>query len=332
MNVFDVLTCGSAVVDVFAHTDNEIRKIREHGHLTECMMYPVGAKMIIQNLSQKVGGGGTNTAVAFSRQGLHTGYIGCLGQDASAQMVFEELQKHQISFLGHTCAHHTGYSIVLDSIAHDRTILTYKGANDHLNFASLHLRNVRTKGLYCSSMIEGSFKQQVQLCNWAKKQHALVAYNPSAYQTCDGLRKLRPMLKLTDVLICNKEEAQSLLGTSAVGRRLAQQMSQLVPTAIITDGPHTIAASHRRRLFELYPKTVKVVETTGAGDAFASALFAAMIKELPFERCLMHGLANSQSVIGHTGAKEGLLSEKQIENYIKKHKLAKCVQHYDYTL
>ena len=70
---FDVITFGSAVVDVFVDTDVSEKK--------NFISYPVGSKILIKDLKIDVGGGGTNSGVAFSRLGLKTGYIGKLGDD-----------------------------------------------------------------------------------------------------------------------------------------------------------------------------------------------------------------------------------------------------------
>ena len=59
---YDIITFGSAVVDVFIHTDVAEKKQK--------ICYPVGGKILINKLQFEIGGGGTNTAVAFSRFGL----------------------------------------------------------------------------------------------------------------------------------------------------------------------------------------------------------------------------------------------------------------------
>ena len=331
MNHFDVLTCGSATVDVFAHTDDAIRKIRAHGSMNEYFVYPVGAKMMIRSMHSTTGGGGTNTAAAFSLLGLHTGYIGCLGNDPQAALIRHALSTYSVSFLGHTVEDCSGYSIILDSVSHDRTILTYKGANNFLTFSKVHVRDVKTKAFYCSSMVGRSFSAQLQLCAWAKKQGALVAYNPSLYQTKEGLEKLKPLLKITDVLIFNKDEAKSLVG-SAEDRHIITRLQQHVPTVIITDGSHSIFACHNHEYYVVHPPKVKVVETTGAGDAFAAGVVAGLVQQKPFEQCLVQGLANSAGVISKIGAKDGLLSAKTMAKYIKSAKFAHCVERHGHLI
>src|SRR3989344_2776592 len=132
---YDIITVGSAVMDVFLDTD-----VHEHG---KEICYTIGAKIKVKDLKFSTGGGGTNTAVAFSKFGLKTGYIGKLGKDENAKVILRELENEKVDFLGVKDAkgkEHTGYSVVLDSKEHDRTILTYKGINDKLKFSELNKR------------------------------------------------------------------------------------------------------------------------------------------------------------------------------------------------
>jgi len=90
--MFDVISFGSAATDVFVET-----------HLTEkgkFFSYPVGGKILIKNLKFDIGGGGTNTSVAFARFGLKTGYIGKLGNDENGTKILDLLKKEKIVVLG----------------------------------------------------------------------------------------------------------------------------------------------------------------------------------------------------------------------------------------
>jgi len=64
------------------------------------MNYPVGGKMLIKDLKFDVGGGGTNTAVAFSRLGLKTGCICEFGKDENGRKILDLLKKEKVKFLG----------------------------------------------------------------------------------------------------------------------------------------------------------------------------------------------------------------------------------------
>ena len=57
MNKFNIITFGSAVVDAFV--DVAVMEDKEK------ICFPLGSKILIENVNFSIGGGGTNTAVAF---------------------------------------------------------------------------------------------------------------------------------------------------------------------------------------------------------------------------------------------------------------------------
>lgn len=308
---YDVIAIGSATVDAFVKTTgDEIIDIKT-SHSEEVMTcYPLGSKILIKDLKFMTGGGGTNTAVSFSRLGLKTAYLGNIGDDANGRRVIEELRKEKIDFIGTKTRHQTNYSVILDSIKHDRTILAYREASEHLDFRKISKAKLRARWFYFSSMTGDSFSAGVKLMQYAKKNGIKVAYNPSTYQVKEGAKRLKPLLELTDVLIFNREEAAILLGKDQNERisLLLWGVRQLGPKiAVITDGSKGAYCSDGIDMYSILPRTVKVVETTGAGDAFASSFIAGLARGQSAEVSMRLALANSESVIQHYGAKNILL-------------------------
>jgi len=318
--VFDIITIGSATVDVFAYTDSsEIIKIKSSTSEQDFIAYNSGEKIIITDLDFEIGGGGTNTAVSFSRLGLKTAYLGKIGSDENASKVLELLKKENISFIG-ARGEKTGYSIVLNSFEHDRTILTYKGANNDLVDSDIVLSNLQTKWFYASSMIGNSFDTLKSIISVIKKTGAKVAFNPSSYQAKRGLSELAIVLKQLDVLVLNKEEAQLLLNEKTnITNDLVKKLALLGPKyVVITDGAKGVTCYYDQTIYYLpASKDVKVVETTGAGDAFASAFVAGLAYLFSVEDSLKLGLIQAESVISAVGAKNNLLFRDDALNQLK---------------
>ena len=97
--MFDVITVGSATVDVFAETSSELVKFVTAQGEKDFIAYPSGSKILISSLNFLVGGGGTNTAVSFARQGFKTAFLGKLGNDEPSYQVLHLLERENISFL-----------------------------------------------------------------------------------------------------------------------------------------------------------------------------------------------------------------------------------------
>ncbi len=298
--MFDVISFGSAVVDVFLDTD-----IAEKGKF---MCYPVGSKILMKNLRFSIGGGGTNSSVAFSRFGFKTGYIGKIGDDNYGKEVIKMLKNEKIKFLGKMEKETvSGYSIVLDSKENNRTILTYKGINNHLNFSELNLKKIKTKWLYLSSLLGDSFNSQKKLVKILNKKNTKIAFNPSDYLIKKN--NLRDLLKYCKVLILNKEEAM-LLSNLNDSNKLLENLYKLIKTngiVVITNGNKKISAYNGKNKFYLMPSKIKIIEKTGAGDAFASGFVSGQMLGKTIQDSLKLGLIESQSVIKHFGAKNKLL-------------------------
>jgi ribokinase len=218
------------------------------------------------------------------------------------------LKKEKVKFLGKTVKGElTGYSVILDSKGGDRTILTYKGANDEVSIKDIS--KFKTKWLYFSSLLGKSFHTQKELALKLKKRRGTkLAYNPSSYQIKN--MNLSSLLKITDILILNKQEAEMLLKKyNSKEKDLLLGLNKLIQgIVVITDKNKLITCYDGNKKYSLVPhKEIKVVERTGAGDAFASGFVGGQIVGKTIEESLKLGLRESEAVIQHFGAKNNLI-------------------------
>ena len=317
--MYDVITVGSATVDVFVDTDSELIKIKTKKEEDELIAYTAGTKQLIRELTFLTGGGGTNTAVSFARLGHKVGYIGKVGNDDNGHMILRQLKKENVDFLGTISQDKmTSYSIILDSIEHDRTILTYKGAISTLRFNELNLKKLKTKWFYFSSMVNKSFTVLEELADYAKRNKIKIAFNPSSYLAEKGSAYLEHVLERTNILVLNKEEAELIVGCGSE-KDLLWKLHELGPEiVVITDGKKGCYCFDKNKFYHIRTHPIKVVESTGAGDAFASGFLSGIIKNNDVRFALELGLANAESVIAHKGAKSKLLTYKEAIQVMKK--------------
>ena len=310
--MYDVITVGSATLDVFAKTRfSELIKIIDPRGETDLLAYPSGSKILIDELTFEVGGGGTNTAVSLSRLGHKVAFMGKLGNDENSRIIATYLKKERIRLL---CAHgkgQSGFSVILDTLEHDRTILTHKGVNDDLKFSELNLKELKTKWFYFSSMMETSFKTQEKLSDFAKKNGIKIAFNPSSYLAVKGSVFLTKILRNTDLLILNLEEAEMIVGKNPKENLLKKLMDLGPKIVVITDGKNEMLVGDSNFIYRAHPPIAKVVDATGAGDAFASSFLSGLIQKGNVEFAIRLGVVNAQSVVAHYGAKNILLKKKE---------------------
>ena len=299
---YDIVTFGSAVIDTFIHTD-----VAESNNF---MHYPIGAKILIKELRFDVGGGGTNTAVAFSRLGLKTGCICKIGDDSNGKKILECLKKEKVDFIGKVDKKiMSGYSAILDSRGGERTILTYKGANNDIELKEIP-KNLTTKWLYYSALLEKSFDTQKKLAHLMHKKGTKIAFNPSSYIINN--EDIEGLLKICEVLVLNKEEGEMLCKRYNSRGELMEALQSLGPKiVVVTDKDNPTLAYDGNKKYSILPhKNIKVVERTGAGDAFASGFVSGLVAGWDIQRSLELGLKESESVIQYFGAKNILLTMK----------------------
>jgi ribokinase len=307
--MYDVITVGSATVDALVKT--EFCEMLYGKNKEECVAYPTGSKILIEKLNLTVGGGGTNTAVALSKLGHKVAFIGKTGIHENSRRVLGALKKAKVStsFVVRSKNGRTGYSIILDSLKHDRTILNFRGSNNNLKIQEVPLNKLKTKWFYFSSMIQESFHTLEKLAVYAKKNGIKVAFNTSSYLARKGKKYLGKILKNIEILILNFDEAQLLVGKYQDVKVLLGKLHDLGPNIVaITDGKKGVFVLGDGTFYHGHARNVKVAETTGAGDAFASTFLSGMIRKKDIVFALKLGMANAESVIQKHGAKEGLLS------------------------
>lgn len=318
--MYDVICFGSSTVDVFVGTNrSDLITYKDHNKEESLLAYPTGSKILVKELEFTTGGGGTNAAYAFSRLGLKTAYLGKMGDDNNAQLVLDDLKKEKIdslAILGK--GEKTGYSVILDSIKRDRTILAFKGANNNLRFKEINLKKVKTKWFYFSTMMGVSFETLEKMAAYAKKNNIKVALNISEYLARKGITFLSKLLKNVDVFVLNLYESSLLTGKDDI-KEIFKKIHSYGPKIVaITSGSDALYVSDNGEVYKAKPHKIKIVETTGAGDAFAASFVTGLIKGKSVEMAIKLGVHNAQSVISYHGAKNKLLRWDEIMKLDKK--------------
>ena len=320
--MYDVITIGSATLDVFAKTKfSELIKIIDPKGETDLLAFPTSSKILIDELELTTGGGGTNTAVALSRLGHRVAFLGKLGDDTNSEFIIKYLKKEKIELLCARGKGKSGYSLILDTLEHDRTILTYKGINDELKTSDIPHKKLKAKWFYFSAMMEESFHTLEKLAEFAYRNSIKIAFNPSTYLAEKGRQHLKHILDRTYLLILNKEEASLLVGQGSTEDLLLNLRSLGPKVVAITDGKNDLFVLESNQIYRTKPPVSKVVDTTGAGDAFAASFLSGIIRKNNIEFAVKLGIVNTQSVISHYGAKNILLNYKEAMKALNKLKI-----------
>lgn len=307
-----IITFGAATQDVFLSGKalTAKRDVRSHDWV-EC--FPLGAKIALEGAQFETGGGATNAAVTFARQGFDTVYVGKIGRDTAGEEILRVLQSEKVG-TERVCYDNklsTSYSALLLAPNGERTILTYRGASSTLGARDVAIRTLEANWFYISSL-SGNFDLLGKLLRHANVHGINVAIDPGNDELAD-LKKLRALLPLVTVLKANAEELAAIFG----GHTLEETVSSAAGTCeyvVGTDGPKGAYAAHDGRLYRAGTyKKVKVLDRTGAGDSFGSGFIASLAKGGSIEEALSLGSANATSVVQQIGSKPGILKAGRVK-------------------
>jgi ribokinase len=317
---YDVVTIGSATIDVFAYSDkSEIIEIRSKKHNIEFITYPLGTKLALNEIHYELGGGGTNTAATLSMLGFKTAFIGQIGDDFIGHEIIKHMHSHNIEFCGIIRkGEPSSFSIILDSVEKDRTILAYKGVSSNpLKDAPV----VDALLYYYTSPGEDGLSAYEKHMTMVHNRRSHIAFNPSSYLASLGANRLSSLLKKTDILIVNAEEL-SLLTKKIVEHKKEhytivegiKALHSFGPKIIaVTNGKHDVYASDSHYIYSSPIRKTKVVETTGAGDCFGSTFAGMLMRKHSITDALDYALINSASVVSFRGPKNGILTTEQLD-------------------
>lgn len=191
--------------------------------------------------------------------------------------------------------------------------MVHRGAAAMLTKKDLPIVDLQTRWLHISSL-GGNIDLLETLLKWAKKNKIRVSINPGMKEIAHK-DKLLAMLQMVEILFLNRDEAKNLWGIDYSDEGLWKSM-QALPGAyvtVITDGGRGgKVCANGKVSFYAGEKVKKVVDTTGAGDAFASGMVAGVLYGKSYEQAVEWGRKNATAVLMHVGAKKGLLTLSEI--------------------
>lgn len=323
MSQIDVLSIGDVVTDAFIKLFDE----REHTYTNEhgkWLAVPFGQKVPFDYAKVVEGvGNAANAAVSFARLGLDSGLISNVGGDKYGRDIIDALHHNKVDsrFVHINPGKISNYHYVL-WYREERTILIKHEEYDY-HWPRFRATDI-PKWIYFSSISKNAVDEyHDHVADWlADNPEVKFAFQPGTFQIEAGAERLKNLYSRTEVLILNREEAVQVSGGNYddlhdLINRLHGLGAKIV---VVTDGPAGAYASDGKDRFKMppYPDPAPPFERTGAGDAFASTFVAALIQGNNIEGALQWAPINSMNVVQHMGAQEGLLTEQQLGDLLKK--------------
>ncbi len=270
------------------------------------------------------GGKGANQAHAAAQLGGEVTLIAKVGADAFGQVAKQHFQDAGISTKGilTDLERPTGCAMILvERDSGENSIIVSSGANNSILEAEIdRFTSIIQSGDIILFQFENSLSIVEYTINLARKGQALVCLNPAPMITPFPME----LLPLIDILILNEVEAEDLVGHAVHNPEDAKMyahdlVSLGAQIVIITLGSNgVVAVSENQCLFEPAFK-VKVVDTTGAGDAFVGGFAVAYSETHELTFALRFASATAALNITQKGAARANPSRQDVLKFLEDH-------------
>lgn len=258
-------------------------------------------------IQKSMGGQAANVAAWIAHNGADASFVGCVGstdlvkleQDLRAQGIESRLQ---------SSSKPTGSLVVLVD-GQSRSMLTDRGANKDLDLAKIDPTNFQVVYVSGYSLLGRYLEEVSAFAAKVKSTGALLAIDPGSYGFINdhGVESFRGLMKLADIAFPNQEE-EDLLGLSGKVRLNVVTSGHLGAKAYLGDGG----------LIEVASISSKLVDPTGAGDAFCGGFLAQLVKEPGSQELSAEAVANAlragaeagSQAVGLMGARPKVLPSK----------------------
>ena len=314
-----MLAIGDIFTDAFIKLNDETSRVTKDEDGRQWLSVEFGAKMpydYVDNVRSV--GPSPNAAVSFSRLGLRAGLMTYLGDDEVGKESLNYLaeQRVDVSTIIPEQGATSSFWYVLRRGA-DRTMLV---KNEEYQYSWNEPKEV-PDWIYLSQISPNAWNVHESALEYLREHpETKLAFQPGTSHFSWGTEKLREVYERSHIVIMNREEAMDVTGEPYDSvRNLAKGLHDLGPEiVVITDGPNGSYASYDGKVVTIpnYPDPKAPYDRTGAGDAFASTIVAALARGESMDMALTWAPINSAYVVQHIGAQKGLLHYDELQEYL----------------
>src|SRR4030042_1042152 len=312
-----VLGMGNALVDVMTQIDSDktLREFKLPKGSMQLVNKEFSNRILASTLGlkkhQSSGGSAANTIHGLAHLGMKAGFIGKIGHDNLGRFFEQDMKQNGIKPVLFHDLEETGRSIALVTPDSERTFATYLGASIALQEEDI------TSDIFTGFQnfhVEGYLVQNKKLIRkalrLAKSSGLIVSFDMASYNVvAENVEFIEGIIKeYVDVVFANEQEAEVF--TAKKSKEAFRELSRFCDIAVMTMGLKGSLVRRGSEEHRIGIEEVNTIDTTGAGDLYASGFIYGICKDLPLDRCGHVGAICSAYVTEVIGAK---MDEKRWE-------------------
>jgi sugar/nucleoside kinase (ribokinase family) len=314
-----ILGIGNALVDVMTLIDND--------NILDKFSLPKGSMQLVDGEKSALikkgttdfkrnlvsGGSAANTIHGLAMLGSKTGFIGSIGKDDTGDFFENDMKKAGVTTFLSRRNTDTGTAVALISPGSERTFATHLGASVELEATDLEEAYFRDYNiLYMEGYLIINKPLVETACRIARKNNMKIALDLASYNVVDAkLSDFREIIEeYVDIVFANEEEAKSFTGLNP--EDALNRISELCDIAVIKVGKDGSLVKRGNEIIKIGTIPVECIDTTGAGDLYASGFLYGYSKGLSLETCGLYGSVLAGHVIEIVGARMDEVRWKRI--------------------
>lgn len=300
---------------------------------TDLQLYPVGTDVLdtasypVKQMVLTVGGDSLNEATVITRLGHKVRLVSCVGDDVIGSLVIEHCKKNHIDtdYIRVDSSKVTSINVGLIRDDGERTFITNRGGSiwtfspSDVEIASVSEGKILSfASIFNNPLLDESI--MVPLFMKAKERNMLVCADIVGCKRGETLEDIRCALSYVDYFFPNYDEARDITGKQELSDIADTLLGCGVKNVIIKTGKKGcyIKNDAGELVVPAFPGS-SCVDTTGAGDNFASGFICGLLEGKDIKECAIFANCTASVSVESVGATTGVKERSQVDARYKEY-------------
>ena len=287
----DILTIGELLVDMIS---------ADYGDNFESSTY-----------NRYFGGSPSNIAINTKRLGINSLVASCVGNDGQGKFLIDSLKGVGIDTRYVDIINNSTSLVLVTKSKASPIPIFYRDADFHLSYnegLDSALKNCKIMHFSCWPISKEPSRSTIERAiEQARNNGALVCFDPNYHPMLwekneDGIEYVKSIIGKVDIIKPSEDDAERIFGVDSNENQIKKFLDLGAKLVIMTLGVEGAIVSNGVETIVMGTLATEVVDTTGAGDAFWSGFYAAIVKGYTIKEALKLGFAVSAYKLKYIGA------------------------------
>ncbi len=272
------------------------------------------------------GGSPSNIAMNVRRLGIQSLVASAVGKDGFGTFLMKSLDQADINT---SCVQQVDFSTSMVVVTKSKSTpipIFYRGADYQLDYSPQleeSLLNSKIVHFSCWPISMLPVRDTIErVIEKARKNHILVGFDPNYHpmiwqKGVDGVEYVKSIVGKVDIIKPSEDDAERLFGKDTHNNQIKKFLNLGAKLVIMTLGKDGAIVSNGKETIQFDSLATEIIDTTGAGDAFWSGFYTAVVKGYKIREAIILGFAVSAYKLKHIGAVVDLPKLEEIKELYK---------------